>query len=80
MGYSAYEYNSYGLLREEIPSIQKIEKCKNKKNLSNKENLSNEKCSTLKSAILDLNKGGYIDNNSVENSWNNTFKDTCGNW
>ena len=25
--------------------------------------------------VLDLNKGGYIDNNNVESSWNNTFKE-----
>ena len=42
--------------------------------------LGEGKCSLFRDAILNLNKTGIIDNNNVENSWNNTFKDTCGNW
>jgi len=72
MGYSSYDFNAFGLLREEIPSVKKIN--------YKKSNLDNEKCSTLRSAVLDLNKGGFINNNSVESSWNDTFKETCGNW
>ena len=43
-------------------------------------NLGEEKCSLYRDAILNLNKTGMIDNNNVESSWNNTFKDNCGNW
>ena len=42
--------------------------------------MDENKCSTLKSAILDLNKTGYIENNNVEKSWNGTFKEICGKW
>ena len=65
--------NVYGLLRKEILSYDKINYIKDK-------NLDESKCSTLRNAVLDLNKTGYIDNNSVEKSWNGTFKETCGNW
>ena len=67
MGFGGFAYNSYGLLRKEIPSVRKVVQ----------KNLSNEKCNTLKNAVLDLNKSGYIDNNNVESSWNNTFKESC---
>ena len=73
MGYSNYDFNAFGLLREEIPSVKKI-------NYESSNNLDNAKCSTLRSAVLDLNKSGFITNNKVESSWNDTFKETCGNW
>lgn len=73
MGYSNYDFNAFGLLREEIPSVKKI-------NYESSNNLNNAKCSTLRSAVLDLNKSGFITNNKVESSWNDTFKETCGNW
>ena len=73
MGYSSYDFNAFGLLREEIPSVKKI-------NYEKESNLDNGKCSTLRSAVLDLNKGGFISNNRVESSWNDTFKESCGNW
>ena len=73
MGYSNYDFNAFGLLREEIPSVKTA-------NYSKESNLNDQKCSTIKSAILDLNKSGFINNSSVESSWNNTFKETCGNW
>ena len=73
MGYSNYDFNAFGLLREEIPSVKKV-------NYNKKSNLDDAKCSTLRSAVLDLNKSGFINNNKVESSWNDTFKETCGNW
>jgi hypothetical protein len=73
MGYSNYNFNAFGLLREEIPSVKTATYSKSK-------NLDNQKCTTIKRAILDLNKSGFIGNNNVESSWNNTFKETCGNW
>jgi hypothetical protein len=73
MGYSNYDFNAFGLLREEIPSVKKI-------NYKSSNNLDKAKCSTLRSAVLDLNKSGFITNNKVESSWNDTFKETCGNW
>ena len=73
MGYSNYDFNAFGLLREEIPSVKKI-------NYKSNNNLDKAKCSTLRSAVLDLNKSGFITNNKVESSWNDTFKETCGNW
>jgi len=73
MGYSNYDFNAFGLLREEIPSFKKI-------NNNKKSNLDNAKCSTFRSAVLDLNKSGFIKNNKVESSWNDTFKESCGNW
>jgi hypothetical protein len=72
VGYSNFEYNAFGLLRDEIPSVKKVR--------NNKPNLNDDKCYTLRSAIVNLNKGGYIDNNNVESSWNDTFKESCGNW
>ncbi len=72
IGFGGFAYNSYGLLRKEIPSVRKI--------VQKKQYLSNDKCTTLKSAVLDLNKGGYLNNNNVESSWNNTFKESCGEW
>jgi hypothetical protein len=73
MGNIDNKLNAYGLLRKEILSYDKINYKKDK-------NLDESKCSTLRNAVLDLNKTGYIDNNSVEKSWNGTFKETCGNW
>ncbi len=72
VGYSDFEYNAFGLLRDDILSVKKVQ--------NNKPNLNDDKCYTLRSAIVDLNKGGYIDNNNVESSWNDTFKESCGNW
>ena len=39
----------------------------------------NEKrCSTLKNAVLNLNRTGYLKSDLVEKSWNETFKPECG--
>ena len=60
----------YGLLQKETKSYQK--------NIVN--NYENERrCSTLKNAILNLNRTGYLKSDLVEKSWNDTFKSDCGN-
>ena len=38
-----------------------------------------KKCSTLKNAVLNLNRTGYLKSDLVEKSWNETFKPECGN-
>jgi len=60
----------YGLLQNETKSYKKI-------NITNFEN--EKKCSTLKNAILNLNRTGYLKSDLVEKSWNDTFKPECGN-
>ena len=60
----------YGLLQNETKSYKKI-------NITNFEN--EKKCSTLKNAILNLNRTGYLRSDLVEKSWNDTFKHECGN-
>ena len=60
----------YGLLQNETKSFKKI-------NVTNYEN--EKKCSTLKNAILNLNRTGYLKSDLVEKSWNDTFKPECGN-
>lgn len=59
----------YGLLQNETKSYKKI-------NVTNYEN--EKKCSTLKNAILNLNRTGYLKSDLVEKSWNATFKPECG--
>lgn len=59
----------YGLLQNETKSYKKI-------NVTNYEN--EKKCSTLKNAILHLNRTGYLKSDLVEKSWNDTFKPDCG--
>lgn len=59
----------YGLLQNETKSYKKI-------NVTNYEN--EKKCSTLKNAILNLNRTGYLKSDLVEKSWNDTFKPECG--
>jgi hypothetical protein len=59
----------YGLLQNETKSYKKI-------NITNYEN--EKKCSTLKNAILHLNRTGYLKSDLVEKSWNDTFKPDCG--
>ena len=66
-----YNFSPFGLLREQSKSFYQEH---------NKRQLDEDKCSVLRDAVLDLNKTGVIKNNNVEDSWNNTFKDTCGNW
>jgi len=59
----------YGLLQNETKSYKKI-------NVTNYEN--EKRCSTLKNAILNLNRTGYLKSDLVEKSWNATFKPECG--
>lgn len=67
----SYNFSPFGLIREQIKSFD-LE--------NNIVKLDEDKCSILRGAVLNLNKTGVIKNNNVESSWNNTFKDTCGNW
>ena len=60
----------YGLLQKETKSYQK-------NIVTNYEN--ERRCSTLKNAILNLNRTGYLKSDLVEKSWNDTFKSDCGN-
>jgi hypothetical protein len=66
-----FNYSPFGLLEDDMKSFIPIK---------NNPKLDDSKCVVLRDALLDLNKTGYIENNRVESSWNNTFKDTCGNW
>ena len=66
-------YSPFGLNNDQYYTYPSIES-------NEKDYLEEGKCSLFRDAILNLNKSGIIDNNNVESSWNNTFKDTCGNW
>ena len=60
----------YGLQQNEMKSFKKND-------ITNYEN--EKKCSTLKNAVLNLNRTGYLKSDLVEKSWNETFKPECGN-
>ena len=60
----------YGLQQNEIKSFKKPD-------ITSYEN--EKKCSTLKNAVLNLNRTGYLKSDLVEKSWNETFKHECGN-
>ena len=59
----------YGLQQNEIKSY-------NETNMTSYEN--EKRCSTLKNAVLNLNRTGYLKSDLVEKSWNETFKPECG--
>ena len=60
----------YGLQQNEMKSYKEP-------NITRYEN--EKKCSTLKNAVLNLNRTGYLKSDLVEKSWNETFKPECGN-
>ena len=60
----------YGLQQNEIKSFKKPD-------ITSYEN--EKKCTTLKNAVLNLNRTGYLKSDLVEKSWNETFKPECGN-
>ena len=66
-----YNYSPYGL-SEEINKSYTLN--------NSQPELDEGKCSIFRDAVLHLNKTGSITNDNVVNSWNNTFKDTCGYW
>ena len=61
--------NIYGLLRSDIHANIST-------GMSNK--LEDSKCNTLRGAIKELSNNGHLNNSKT--SWNDTFKETCGEW
>ena len=61
-------YSPYGLLENDLNNTE----------VGTVKKLDNEKCTIYRDVLVNLDKSGTIEN--VENSWNKTFKDNCGNW
>ena len=66
----------YDKLSPEYPSYKL-----NSNNLSNYSNtiISDPKCNIYKDAVKKLNYTGYISNDNIYQSWNDTFSTVCGN-